>query len=348
MNGNLPLDANDEDVLQKGLRRPSLVDDPLAIANSYQALQSSYDNFAPGTISKDNIWPKREVEDLREMTASQRREYLAARGVIPPESAIPDNIELPAVDQLIQNAVNDSTGNFSERLTNIQQSIDKAIKNGSNVRLDSYNQPLTGPVTQPTPLSSSPPGGSYTPPGTQPNTTDTTNVYAYTPTELYNDRYDFLTGKKLHKGIASGTGGGVGAEENSTAGTTGQSVEQQEISAVPNNVTANDTVNYDDAIQRAARANQSTPTSNAAETEQSVSSEQAPPQAENENPQNIQRASRNEIRESRRQSSQDIKEARKRGVELVRYRKPDGTYYAAPPKEYDTKKLPKRAQDMGF
>tara|TARA_B100000780_G_C21114543_1_gene450781 strand:- start:493 stop:1248 length:756 start_codon:yes stop_codon:yes gene_type:complete len=53
-------------------------------------------------------------------------------------------------------------------------------------------------------------------------------VYAYTPAELYVDRYDFETGKKIRVGIAGGAHGGAG--NNTTVGDTTQTVEQSEPS----------------------------------------------------------------------------------------------------------------------
>lgn len=51
-------------------------------------------------------------------------------------------------------------------------------------------------------------------------------VYKYLPSELYDDRYDFETGKKIRVGIASGIGGGQG--NTSTKGNTASTVEQTE------------------------------------------------------------------------------------------------------------------------
>src|SRR5210317_761929 len=217
MSANLPLDANDEDIQQRGLRRPSALDEALPVSNAYQALQSAYDNSTIGAISKDNIWPKREVEELKSMTPAQRRDYLTARGVIPNASSIPSNIKLPEVDNIVDNFLQEGTGNFSEKLNNLQQNLDTAIANGANISLDSYGQSLTGNITQPLPLTGPSPGGAYAPVGQQPRITGD-SPYSYEVTEMYDDRYDVLTGKKLYKGIASGTGGGSGAETNNTAG----------------------------------------------------------------------------------------------------------------------------------
>ena len=51
-------------------------------------------------------------------------------------------------------------------------------------------------------------------------------VYAYIPSELYADRYDFETGKKIRVGVAGGTHGGAG--DRTTQGDTIQTVEQSE------------------------------------------------------------------------------------------------------------------------
>ena len=51
-------------------------------------------------------------------------------------------------------------------------------------------------------------------------------VYAYTPAELYVDRYDFETGKKIRVGVAGGAHGGAG--NSTTTGDTIQTNEQSE------------------------------------------------------------------------------------------------------------------------
>jgi hypothetical protein len=384
MSANLPLDANDEDIQQRGLRRPSALDEALPVANAYQALQSAYDNSTIGAVSRDNIWPVREVEELRAMTAAQRRDYLTARGVIPDLSSIPNDINLPQVDNIVDNYLNEGTGNFSEKLSNLSQNLDAAIANGTNVSLDSYGQSLTGNTVQPTPLTTAPPGGSYTPVGQQPSVTGN-SPYSYELTEMYDDRYDVLSGKKLYKGIASGTGGGSGAEANNTAGASGLSAQQSEIAPVPPNVSQNDTTTeqYDDAILRQARQEDTTgtsrdavdagdprrgqyssPTVNNATTaeigrqpDQTVdttagadsydTSSWTPPASairRTETSPPAERASRAAIRDSRRESTRDIRDARRRGENLVRLRNPDGTYYASRPRNHDSKALPQRAQ----
>ena len=365
MSANLPLDANDEDIQQRGLSRPSALDEALPVSNAYQALQSAYDNSTIGAISKDNIWPSREVEELQSMTPAQRRDYLTARGVIPNASAIPSNINLPEVDNLVDNFLQEGSGNFTEKINNLQQNLDTAIATGANISLDSYGQSLTGKITQPAPLTAPAPGGSYTPVGQQPRITGD-NVYAYEVTEMYSDRYDMSTGKKLYKGIASGTGGGSGAEANNTAGSSGLATQQTEVSPPPPNLSSNDTSTeqYDDAILRQARAQEySSPTVNNETTARVAQQEDQtvdytdnteadtgnwtpPPRTETSPP--AQQASRTEIIASRRQASNDIKSARANGEILVRQRRPDGTYYAGPPNDVSNKRLPHRARDMGF
>ena len=338
MSANLPLDANDEDIQQRGLSRPSTLDEALPVSNAYQALQSAYDNSTIGAISKDNIWPTREVDELRAMTPAQRRDYLTARGVIPNASSIPSNINLPEVDNIVDNFLQEGNGNFSENISNLQQNLDTAIANGTNISLDSYGQPLTGNTTQPVPLTAPPPGGAYAPVGQQPRITGD-SPYSYEVTEMYDDRYDVLTGKKLYKGIASGTGGGSGAEANNTAGSSGLAAQQTEVTPPPPNLSSNDTSTeqYDDAILRQARQEES-PQGGATPTPP------PPPRTETSPP--TQRASRTEIQESRRQTSQDIRDARARGETLVRLRRPNGIYYAGPPQDVSDRRLPQRVRDF--
>jgi hypothetical protein len=371
MSANLPLDANDEDIQQRGLSRPSALDEALPVSNAYQALQSAYDNSTIGAISKDNIWPSREVEELQSMTPAQRRDYLTARGVIPNASSIPSNINLPEVDNLVDNFLQEGSGNFTEKINNLQQNLDTAIATGANISLDSYGQSLTGTITQPAPLTAPAPGGSYTPVGQQPRITGD-NVYAYEVTEMYSDRYDMSTGKKLYKGIASGTGGGSGAEANNTAGSSGLATQQTEVSPPPPNLSSNDTSTeqYDDAILRQSRqqeeSSQGTPSSrldgkdgdlyspkpegrlsNRLDSKGETPPPPPPPKLSNRlDSKGSVRASRREIIDSRRQSASDIRFARANGETLVRLRRPDGTYYAGKPRNVSNKQLPQRYKDF--
>lgn len=365
---NLPLDANDEDLLQRGLRRPSLDQDFLPINETFQSVRNVYDNSAPGLVSTDNIWPQRAAEELAALSPEQRREYLEQRGLIPPADAIPYNANINGLDDVISGLgdVTDNEtisalsaqGNFTERLNNIQSSLDDALS-APGGPTDSYGQSLSGPTTQPRPITSTAPGGSYTPVGVQP-ATSSNSVYTYEPIDLYDDRYDFATGKIIRKGIATGAKGGVGQEEGNTLPPQGLADTQSEAPPPPLTLTQNDTTaeQYDDAILRQARAQEySSPTVNnettariAEQEDQTVDytggADTPPPRTESSPP--VERASRQAIRESRTQTTQDIKNARRRGENLVRKRHPDGTYYAAPAGEYDSKRLPQRAQDLGF
>ena len=63
----------------------------------------------------------------------------------------------------------------------------------------------------------------------------TAGVYKYITAELYDDRYDFETGKKIRVGIASGVGGGQG--DITTKGNTTSTVEQTESPSNTNSET---------------------------------------------------------------------------------------------------------------
>lgn len=365
---NLPLDANDEDILQRGLRRPSIDDVLLPLNETYQAVRSQYDNFASGLLSTDNIWPLRNAAEISNLLPAQRREFLEQRGLAPPADSIPYDVDLSGLDQIVQE-LGSSTGNaitqqlasagvFTERLEDVQSRLDAALAAGGNVPTDSYGQTLQGPTTQPTPLTTAPPGGSYTPPGTQPQASSN-SVYNYTPIDLYDDRYDFLTGQIIRKGIATGAKGGVGAEDSpgNTLPSQGLSTDQQtETQAPPANVGPNDTssVQYDDAILRQARLQEQ---ANNATGDQIRNTDPAtrdprdtPPSSRTSelNPPQAERASRIEINNSRIQASRQIREARAYGENLVLLRRPNGTYYAGPPRDNGNRRLPQRARDLGF
>jgi len=379
MSANLPLDANDEDILRRGFVRPSLGDNPLPLGTDFQAVRSQYDNFVEGVTNIDNIWPLRTARELSNLSPAQVRETLQSRGVIPPEGTIP--FDQPAAT-------------VTETLSSINSQIDNVLGQGnpldafggaganitSAAGTDSYGQSLNGPTTQPTPLTTPPPGGRPTPVGTVPGPS---TAYGYTPMDMYDDRYDFLTGKIVRKGLASGTKGGLGAEEGSTLGAAGVTQQQSEGRGMPSNVGANDTssdTTYDDAILRQARAEgggdpdandprngqYSSPTVNNAttaeiarqpdqtvdytdNTEADTGNWTPPPRTETSPPRPPQ-ASREQIRESRRQSSRDISDARARGVALERRRNPDGTYYTAPSTGArdvtNAKNLPQRVRDF--
>ena len=402
MSANLPLDANDEDVQRRGFTRPSLTDNPLPLANAYQALQTAYDNAREGFISRDNIWPQREIEELRSMTEAQRRLFLESRGIIPSLASIPDGIDLPAVDQMIQNAIDSPQALLSERISGLSsqitsaisapaqavtgavsgvtQSISNLVNPGGQVPTDSYGQSLQGPTTQPAPVSAPPPGGTYVPPGIQPNNVNGENPYVYTPIDLYDDRYDFKTGKIIRNGIASGTGGGMGSPSGTgqTVGAPGLSNQQQEAPAGAAGVTPNDTSQstYDDAILRQARAQAGEENADGSTYDDAIlrqargAGEYSSPTVNNETTARIAQqpdqtvdysdnteantgnwrpplASRGAIVASRRQTTEDIRNARANGQILTRQRRPDGTYYAAPANDVtNNQRLPQRVRDF--
>jgi hypothetical protein len=226
---NFPLDANDEDILRRGLTRPSLGEDPLAINSVFQSVRSQYDNFTVGVTSIDNIWPQRTARELQNLTEEQRRQVLESRGVIPPAGSLPFGTEIPAVQQAIQNATPE---------------IDLTAFGGAGAAIptptDSYGQSLQGATTQPRVITAS--GNTTpTPVGVQPSSVSSDSPYVYTPIDLYDDRYDFLTGKIIRKGIATGAKGGVGTEESSTVASPGLSNTQSETPTAPPALNNNDT-----------------------------------------------------------------------------------------------------------
>ena len=378
MSRNLPLDANDEDLIQRGLRRPSLDSALNPISESFTAVRSSYDNATAGIASIDNVWPVRAAEELAALTPIERRQYLEQRGLVPPEGSLPAEVSVPGIDQLVENAaqlnqeqlneaLNQATS-ATQRITNLNDRIDQALSQGANIPTDSYGQPLIGPTTSPSPITSPAPSSPTTQSIERGTTGGTSSPYVYTPIDLYDDRYDFNTGRIIRKGVATGTKGGIGGEDRpgNTVPSTGVSDLQAEPVSVPPSVTPNDTTaeQYDDAILRQARAQEySSPTVNNETTARVAQQEDQtvdytdnteadtgnwtpPPRTETSPP--AQRASRTEIQNSRTQTSQDIRDARSRGETLVRFRRPDGTYYAGPPRDVSDRRLPQRAQDMGF
>ena len=276
MSRNLPLDANDEDLIQRGLRRPSLDESLLPISDTFQAVRSSYDNATTGIASIDNIWPVRSAEELSSLTDVERRQYLEQRGLVPPEGSLPSDISLPGIDKIVEtaaqvdneviNAVLAKTGNVTEQITNLNQRLDSAISQGANIPTDSYGQSLLGPTTSPAPLTAPSPIPS-TNSGQVGTSGGTGSAYTYTPIDLYDDRYDFNTGQVIRKGVATGTKGGIGVDDRpgNTVPSTGVSDLQSETPIVPPNLTPNDTTpeQYDDAILRQARGQEySSPTVN--------------------------------------------------------------------------------------
>lgn len=394
MSRNLPLDANDEDIIQRGLRRPSIEQSLNTINEEFQALRSRYDNSPAGILSVDNIWQARLAEEMQNLDPVQRRQFLEQRGLVPPEGFTPSDVSLPGVDQLVQtvtevdseviNRTLERSASFTEEITNVEQRIRSAVQTGS-VPTDSYGQPLVGTTTQPQPVTSPPPGGSYTPPGTQPTTGGQSSVYNYVPMELYNDRYDFATGKTVRKGIATGSKGGVGTEDapGNTVAPVGLSNTQRESPPPPPNLSPNETSQetYDDAILRQARQN-----TNAWSEEEARNVEQLRRFNENigggaasarltpgERAYAVSRgyiqntvdrsddarsartegrtptvqAPRTTVIRTRNETANEIREARSRGVYLVARRRPDGTYYAAPPSDVsNNQNLPQRARDF--
>jgi hypothetical protein len=378
MSGNLPLDANDEDLIQRGLRRPSLDSALNPISESFTAVRSSYDNATAGIASIDNVWPVRAAEELATLTSIERRQYLEQRGLVPPEGSLPAEVSVPGIDQLVENAaqlnqeqlneaLNQATS-ATQRITNLNDRLDQALSQGANIPTDSYGQTLIGPTTSPSPITSPAPSSPTTQSIERGTTGGTSSPYVYTPIDLYDDRYDFNTGRVIRKGVATGTKGGIGGEDRpgNTVPSTGVSDLQAEPVSVPPSVTPNDTTaeQYDDAILRQARAQEySSPTVNNETTARVAQQEDQtvdytdnteadtgnwtpPPRTETSPP--AQQASRTEIQNSRTQTSQDIRDARSRGETLVRFRRPDGTYYAGPPRDVSDRRLPQRAQDMGF
>ena len=378
MSGNLPLDANDEDLIQRGLRRPSLDSALNPINEAFTAVRSSYDNATSGIASIDNVWPVRAAEELAALTSIERRQYLEQRGLVPPEGSLPAEVSVPGIDQLVENAaqlnqeqlneaLNQATS-ATQRITNLNDRLDQALSQGANIPTDSYGQPLIGPTTSPSPITSPAPSSPTTQSIERGTTGGTSSPYVYTPIDLYDDRYDFNTGRVIRKGVATGTKGGIGGEDRpgNTVPSTGVSDLQAEPVSVPPSVTPNDTTaeQYDDAILRQARAQEySSPTVNNETTARVAQQEDQtvdytdnteadtgnwtpPPRTETSPP--AQQASRTEIIASRRQTTRDIREARSRGENLVRLRRPDGTYYAGPPRDVSDRRLPQRAQNMGF
>ena len=88
MSRNLPLDANDEDIIQRGLRRPSIEQSLNTINEEFQALRSRYDNSPAGILSVDNIWQARLAEEMQNLDPVQRRQFLEQRGLVPPEGLL--------------------------------------------------------------------------------------------------------------------------------------------------------------------------------------------------------------------------------------------------------------------
>ena len=392
MSRNLPLDANDEDLIQRGLRRPSLDSVLNPISETFTAVRSAYDNAATGITSIDNIWPVRAAEELSRLSAAERRQYLEQRGLVPPEGSLPADISVPGIDQLVENvaqvdnetlnAALSSVSSVTQRIDNLDDRINAAIGQGANqIPTDSYGQPLIGPTTSPSPITTQAPSRPTTQSIERGTTGGASTPYVYTPIDLYDDRYDFNTGQIIRKGVATGTKGGVGAEDRAgnTVPSTGISDVQSEVPSVPSSVGVNDTstAQYDDAILRQARAaeaggddldafggagenvnsNLTNRNETGADTDARLGidprgSDQrsTPPPRTETSPPRAQQAPRDQIIASRRAANREIRLARGRGERLERRRNPDGTYYAAPSTGArdisNSQNLPQRVRDF--
>jgi hypothetical protein len=146
------------------------------------------------------------------MTTVQREEYFRSIGILPPAGIIPSDPIGPFQSTAVTSLLNQSTtgpvigGNILPTAT---VTMPQPLTSGSTVQMSAL--PAAGPASA---------DGSHAT-GASP--------YVYQPIDLYDDRYDFLTGQKVRTGAASGVGGGAGS--TSTAGNTGLPTEAQEPAA---------------------------------------------------------------------------------------------------------------------
>jgi len=250
---NQPLDAGPEDDVRRGFRRPSINFDPLAKVSETLRAIPRYDNSREGFIGKDNIWPQLTEEEIQQIPEAARRAFLEARNLIPPAAAIPTDVPLPETMQAVEDAISGT----ADSINSVQESVNAALAAAGGQPRDSYGQTLNGQRAYPSSITTGY-SGPISPPESLNRETfgGNSSVYAYTPIDLYDDRYDWNTGIIVRDGIASGTGGTIGGPPGSTVGSPGFSPNQSEARPAPPNVTPNDTSQgtYDDAILRQARA----------------------------------------------------------------------------------------------
>jgi len=193
-------------------------------------------------ITRDAIYSRQTADSIAAMSEVQREEYFRSIGIVPPAGIIPSDPIGPFQSQALRDLVSTvptTAATIGGTLSpTAAVTMPQPITSGSTVQTSAL--PSAGPASA---------DGSHAA-GASP--------YVYQPIDLYDDRYDFLTGQKVRTGTASGIGGGAGS--NSTAGNVGLPAEAQEPSANSLTTVERTTASYDDAILRQARANRSSPT----------------------------------------------------------------------------------------
>lgn len=184
----------------------------------------------PNVITKDAIYGRQTADSIAAMTEAQREEYFRSIGIVPPAGIIPSNPTGPfqseAVRDLVSSVPTTAATIGGTVAPTAAVTIPQPVTSGSTVQTSAL--PAAGPANA---------DGSHAA-GASP--------YVYQPIDLYDDRYDFLTGQKVRTGAASGVGGGAGS--GSTAGNSGLPAESQEPSA-------NSLTTVERALQSEAYAN---------------------------------------------------------------------------------------------
>tara|TARA_B110000503_G_scaffold143116_1_gene242658 strand:- start:28135 stop:28809 length:675 start_codon:yes stop_codon:yes gene_type:complete len=164
-------------------------------------------------ITKDAIYSRQTADAIATMTVVQREEYFKSLGILPPSGIIPSNPTGPFQSDAVSALLNQTTPSAETIGTNLlpTPSITMPVPLTSGATVQTSALPAAGPANA---------YGSHA---------DGASPYVYQPIDLYDDRYDFLTGQKIRTGAASGIGGGAGS--TSTAGNIGLPAEAQEPSA---------------------------------------------------------------------------------------------------------------------
>ncbi|MBO01969.1 MAG: hypothetical protein CMG35_04950 [Candidatus Marinimicrobia bacterium] len=198
---------------------PSIGADPNANPHAFKVRGDTfYQTITPsGVVTKDQVFATKTTDD-----------------VIPPEA-----VEQYSAYLILSNKVKPISNLTPEEFSINQQYIEEAVKR-RNKALDliggtEYTEENLNVIAKQKPLATSVPdfqvdASSNTAPSVVSkdfaHLPADAGVYSYQQIDLYDDRYDFETGKKIRVGVAGGIAGGAG--NTTTEGNTESTVEQSE------------------------------------------------------------------------------------------------------------------------
>ena len=197
---------------------PSIGSDPNSNPARFQSPgDKTYQTIIPsGIIYKDQVFATKTTDEVIPPSAiEQYRSYLSlANQVRPTNSLAPEDF---SVNQQYVDEANSKRDSALSAISGTPFTEEDLI-------VQAKIQPLSA-------ASFSPSSGSVSPSVVSTDFTPiapTAGVYKYFPVALYDDRYDFETGKKIRVGLAGGIGGGQG--DHTELGDTQGTVEGSESS----------------------------------------------------------------------------------------------------------------------